>query len=239
MKTIASAFAFSLLLMSLSSAATAQSSLTPAPRNVVQLQANGTVDVQQDLLVLTLGTVQDGKDAATVQSQLRQAVDAALQQARQTEETAKMEVRTGVFSLSPRYGDKQQIAGWQGRAEVVLEGRDFPRITAAAGRVSTMSISGLAFDLSREQRATVERDAQKRAIAEFKRQAEALTKEFGFTSYDLREVAVNSTSHAPGPMPRMMSMQASPVSLMSQESVPVEAGKAEVTVNVSGSVQMQ
>lgn len=240
MKTIASAFAGSILALSalsIANPAGAQSALVPAPHNVLQLQASGTVEVQQDLLVLTLAAVKDGKDAESVQTQLKQALDAALQAVRPSAAAQKMEVRTGAFSLSPRYGDKQNITAWQGRAELVLEGRDFPRITEAAARATTMAISRVAFDLSREQRAAVEQGAQTSAIAQFKRQAEQLSKEFGFSGYSLREVSINSNSSAPGPMPRMAAMQAPLGS--SNAAVPVEAGTAEVTVTVSGSVQMQ
>ena len=48
------------------------------PRNVVQLSASGAVEVQQDELILTLGASADGRDASSVQAQLRQVVDAAL-----------------------------------------------------------------------------------------------------------------------------------------------------------------
>ncbi|MDP2768801.1 MAG: SIMPL domain-containing protein, partial [Giesbergeria sp.] len=74
------------------------------PLNVLQLSASGSVEVQQDLLVLTLGTSRDGKEAGAVQSQLRQALEAALQEARRSAEPGKMDVRTGQFSLYPRHG---------------------------------------------------------------------------------------------------------------------------------------
>ena len=48
------------------------------PQNVLQLSASGSVEVQQDLLVLTLGTSRDGKEAGAVQSQLRQALETLL-----------------------------------------------------------------------------------------------------------------------------------------------------------------
>ncbi|AVO40005.1 SIMPL domain-containing protein [Simplicispira suum] len=239
MKTTRSMFASILFFLAACGAAQAQSSLTPAPQNVMQLEASGTVEVQQDVLVLTLGTVKEGKDAALVQTQLRQALDAALQEARRSAEPQKMEVRTGNFSLSPRYGQNQQITGWQGSAELILEGRDFPRITTAAARVSSMTVSRVAFDLSREQRETVERDAQQQAIARFKAQAQQLSAGFGFGGYGLREVAVHSNSSAPGPRPRMMAMEARGASVSSDAQLPVEAGKASVTVTVSGSVQMR
>lgn len=237
MKTMASFFTASVLALSLIGPAAAQSSLTPAPQNVLQLQSVGSVQVQQDLLVLTLSAVQAGKDANAVQAQLKQALDAALAATRSSAEASKMEVRTGAFSLSPSYNDKRQITGWQGRAELVLEGRDFSRITAAAATATTMTISSVAFDLSGEQRAEVEQGAQTKAIAQFKRQAEQLSKEFGFSSYQLREVSVDSSNSAHAPRQRMVTMS-SPMS-SSQAPVAVEPGKAEVSVTVSGSVQMQ
>ena len=210
---------------------------TMAPHNVVQLSSTGSVDVQQDLLVLTLSTTRDGKDAATVQSQLRQALDAATLEARRRVEPGQMDMRTGSFSLNPRYGQNNQISGWQGSVELVLEGRDFARITHTAARVTTMTIGNVAFDLSREQRAKVERDAQGQAIENFKAKAADLTQAFGFSGFTLREVAVNSNSYAPGPRPRMMAMEAK--SAMADAPITVEAGKSTVTVNVSGSVQMR
>lgn len=219
-------------------AAVAQNSVEmQAPHNVVQLSALGSVDAQQDLLVLTLSTTRDGKDAAAVQSQLRQALDAATLEARRQVEPGQMDMRTGSFNLNPRYGQNNQISGWQGRAELVLEGRDFARITGTAARVTTMTIDNVAFDLSREQRAKVERDAQGQAIENFKTQAADLTRAFGFNGFALREVAVNSNSYAPGPRPRMMAMEAK--SAMADAPITVEAGKSTVTVNVSGSVQMR
>ena len=214
-----------------------QSAGSAEPQNIVQLSASGSVDVQQDLLVLTLSTTREGKDAASVQTQLRQALDAATLEARRQAEPGQMDVRTGSFGLYPRYGQNSQINGWQGRAELVLEGRDFARITGTAARVSTMTIGNVAFDLSRAQRAQVERDAQGQAIENFKTQATDLTRAFGFGGFTLREVAVNSNSYAPGPRPRMMAMEAK--SAMADTPIAVEAGKSTVTVNVSGSVQMR
>ena len=51
-------------------------------------------------------------------------------------------------------------------------------------------------------------------------------------------MAVNSNEMSPGPRPRMMAAEAK-VASFSDSAVPVEAGKAQVTVNVSGSVQMR
>ena len=238
MKRTTKLIAISALLASAGGVFAQNNATVSEPRNVVQLSASGTVEVQQDLLVLSLATTKEGADAATVQTQLKQALDAALAEAKRNAQPGQLDVRTGPFGLYPRYGKDSKITGWQGRAELVLEGRDFARITATAGKIQSMSISQIAFDLSREARAKVEGEAQTQAIEQFKARAAELAKGFGFSNYSLREVAVNSNEMLPGPRPRMMAMEAKAGSF-SDAPVPVEAGKAQVVVNVSGSVQMR
>ena len=215
-----------------------QNQAVPEPRNVAQLSARGAVEVQQDELILTLGASADGKDAANVQAQLRQVVDAALKVARSQAEAPQMEVRTGQFSLYPRNGRNGEITGWQGRAELVLQGRDFARITATAARIQGMPIANVGFGLSRSESERAEREAQSQAIEAFKARAATLTKAFGFAGYALREVSVSSQGQMPLPRQRMMAMEAK-ISSMADSALPVEAGKSTVEVTVSGSVQMR
>ena len=205
-------------------------------RNVAQLSASGTVEVQQDLLAISLVTSRDGQDASAVQSQLRQALDAALTQAKAAAAPDLMAVRTGNFSLYPRYGKDGKINGWQGSAELILEGKDFARITGTAGKIQTLNMGGVSFALSREQRAKVEGEAQAQAIERFKAKASEISTAFGFGGYSLREVSFNINDQGPTPRPRAMAMSAR--SDMSDAPVPVEAGKSTVQVVVSGSVQM-
>lgn len=207
-----------------------------ALKNVAQLSASGSVEVQQDLLSISLTTSRDGQDAGTVQTQLKQALDAALTQARQAALPGQMDVRTGNFSLYPRYGKDGKINGWQGSTELVLEGKDFPRITGTAGKIQTLSLGSVGFALSREQRARVEGEAQTQAIERFKAKASEVSSAFGFGGYALREVSINTNDQ--GPMPRMRAMAMSAKSEMADAPVPVEAGKSTVLVSISGSVQM-
>jgi predicted secreted protein len=218
-------------------AAAAQSVTLAPPQNVLQLSANATVEVQQDLLTMTLGTSREGADAATVQRELRGALDAALAEARKSAQPGQLDLRTGNFNLAPRYSREGKMTGWRGTASLVLEGRDFPRITQAAARITTLSISGIGFGLSREQQAKTETEAQSVAIDNFKQRADELAKGFGFAGYTLREVAVNA--HLGGPVqPRAMAME-SMAKAGADAPVAVEAGKANVVVNVSGSVQLK
>jgi predicted secreted protein len=223
--------------VALAAATGALAQLLPPPQNVLQLSASGSVEVQQDLLTLVLTTTKEGADPNVVQAQLKAALDTALAEARKPAQAGQLDVRTGNFALHPRYdrgGGK--IANWQGTAELVLEGRDFPRITQTAGRIQTMTLGGISFGLSREQRAKVEGEAQMIAIERFKAKAGELAKGFGFSGYSLREVAVNANDQ--GFVPRQRMMAEGQVASASMP-VPVEAGKSTVMVTVSGSVQLR
>ena len=212
--------------------------LTPPPLlNVVQLSASGSVDVQLDLLAISMSTTWEGAEAAAVQAQLKTALDEALAQARRSAQPGLLDIRTGNFSLLPRYGEDGKITVWQGSAELVLEGRDFARISAAAGEIQTLAVGNVSFALSREQRAKVEGDAQTQAIDRFKTKAGEIAKSFGFNGYTLREVSVNANDQSFLPRPHVMALQSRAAS--SEAPVPVEAGKTSVVVTVAGSVQLK
>ena len=208
-----------------------------AVQNVAQLSASGSVEVQQDLLSIAMNTTASGADANAVQTQLKQALDAALAIARPAVSPGQLDLRTGNFSLYPRYDKNGKINGWQGSTELVLDGRDFSRITSTAGKIQSLTIGNVSFTLSREQRTKVEAQAQAIAIDLFKAKALEVSKSFGFTGYTLREVSINANDQSFQPRPRAMAIQAK--SAESDSAVSVEAGKSTVLVNVSGSVQMR
>lgn len=217
----------------------AQPARTELPANVLVISASGQLDVPQDWLTMNLTTSRDGGDAATVQTQLRQAVDAALAIAKPLAAAKQMEVRSGSFGVYPRHGSNGRITGWQGSAELVLEGRDFLRISSTAGKIPSMGIGQVAFSLSREAQQKLESEAQAMAIERFKAKAAEVAKGFGFNGYTLREVSVSSVDQGERPVyGRPMAAQAK-VSMSSDAPLPVEAGKSQVTVTVSGSIQLR
>lgn len=209
---------------------------TVAPQNVVMISASATVEVPKDQLSVVFSTTREGTDAAQVQAQLRQALDTALTEARKAARPGQLDVQTGNFSLYPRYNPKGGTNGWQGTAELVVEGRDMPAISQLAGRIQTLTIARTSFGLSREAREKVDADVTAEAIARFKLKAEQVARQFGFAGWGLREVTVQGTDQqAPVPVMRALAMKAPGAA---DESLPVEAGKTSVTATVSGSVQL-
>ena len=256
----ASNAALAVLLIGLLGAASApaQSLSLPPPQNVLVLAADASAEVVQDTLTIALQTTREGADAAAVQSQLRQTLDAALAEARKAVRPGQLAVRTGAFSIYPRYAVKpvagNSIIGWQGRAELLLEGRDIGAISQLAGRLGSvagsapsgtsanaanpagLTVSRVVFSLSREAREAAEAEVASRAIAAFKARADSYTRQFGFAAYSLREVSVGS-GDVSTPVAQMRSVRTMSAQAV-DEAQPVEAGKATVTVNVSGSIQL-
>ncbi|WP_397532492.1 SIMPL domain-containing protein [Roseateles sp.] len=206
-------------------------------RDALNLSVSANQEVARDVLSLVFSTTKEGADAGAVQAALKQALDAALAEARKAAKPGQVEVQTGNFSLYPRYAPKGGgINGWAGSAELLVEGKDATAIAQLSGRISTLSIARVGWGLSREAREKVEADVAAQAISRFKARAADYSRQFGYGGYTIGEVSVNAQDGGVMPMaaPAMRYKSAALV----EEALPVEAGKATVSVTVSGVVQM-
>jgi predicted secreted protein len=235
--TIRHSIASMLSLAPLMAAAQAPAPAAPALEGVLSLTASATVEIPQDWMTLTLAAQREGSDANAVQTQLKQAVDAALAEARRAAKPGQVEVQTGSFSVHPRYGNKGQITGWQGRTELIVEGRDMTAIAQLSGRISSMTIARVAYGLSREAREKVESEVSAQAVARFRAKAAELARHFGYGNHAIREVSVSTdAAEAPSPYPKVAMMSRAE---SADVALPTEPGKGTVTATVNGSVQMK
>jgi predicted secreted protein len=215
--------------------ALSQAQNLPAATQRVNLASSASVQVAQDLLTLSLSVVREGSDAHTLQSQINAALESALQLARRVAKPGQMEVRSGQFNLSPRYGRDGKLSGWQGSAGLILEGRDFARITETAGKLQTLTVASIHFGLTPQQFQTAQAKAQAQAIAQFRSNAGDVAKGFGFSDYTLGEVHIGAETPAPMVRQRMLAS----ASMASDAPIAAEGGTSQVTVTVSGSVQLK
>lgn len=207
------------------------------PAGVVNLMSSASVEVAKDWMTATLSVTRDGPDANAVQSGLKQALDTALAEARKVAKPGQVEVQTGNFSMFPRYSKSGPISGWQGSAELMIEGRDMLAISQLVGRIGSMTVARVMYGLSREQREKAEGDVAAQAIVRYRAKAAEYARQFGYSAYAIREVNVSTNEPQMGnPMQVMRNRAMSSAS--AEEALPVEVGKALVTVNVNGSVQL-
>jgi len=204
--------------------------------NQLSLSASATAEVTNDVLVITFSTQREGADPASLQAHLTQALNSALAEARKVARPGQVDISTGNFSVQPRYTGKDEPMKWQGVVELRAEGKDFEALAQLVGRIRTLSVAQVGYRLSREAREKVEAEVGTQAITRFRSQAEAHAKAFGFNSVTLRAVEVNTSASSGPPMPRFRA--ASAEMAMAAPPLPVQAGTSEVSVVVSGSVQM-
>lgn len=214
-------------------AAHAQSA--PERRNQVSFSTSSTQEVTQDLLVVTLQAHREGNVASEVQTALKQQLDAALKEARSAARPDLMDVRTGSFSVHPRYNPQGRIIGWQGQAQLVLQGTDMARIGQTAGRLQSMNIVGVHYGMSRALKERFESELTAQAIESFRNKAQDMARAFGFASYNLGEIHVQSGEPGFEGRPVMMMAKARDADVAAAP-LPVEPGKGSVTVTVSGHV---
>ncbi len=238
LRSVFKAFPVALVLGALSPGLQAQSPVPPPElAQLLNLSASAVQQASQDWLRVVVRTTLDGADAMGVQRQLKKALDEALQQLGPQVQPRQLEVSTGAFGVQPRYSDKGRVIGWQGQADLVIEGRDFARIAQAVAQVPRMPVESAQFSLSREGRQKLEAEVQSQAVQNFRQRAQALARDFGFAGYTLRQVNVSSAER-PEPVAQarmMVTADAAPA----PSPIPLVAGKDEVRITVSGSIQLR
>jgi predicted secreted protein len=217
--------------------AQAQTFLPAERHNVVSFSSTVQQEVTHDMLTLTLQATRSGAVAAEVQADLKRALDGALTQARFAAKPGDMDVRTGQFSIQPMYSNSGKINAWQGVAQLVLQGRDMARIAQTAGKLNQLNIVNVAYGLSRETQQQYQTEMVNQAIEAFRARAQQMAKAFGFAHYTLGEVSVQ-TGDA-GYQMRPMMMKSAMMADGAEAAVPIEPGKGEINVTVSGHVILQ
>ena len=213
----------------------AQSVVQAQPSGVLSLSAQASADVPQDVVDITLFYEQEAQDPASLTSVLNQRADAALRQAKGVDNVT---AHSGSFTVYPSTDRDGRISAWRGRTEVVLESKDFAAASKLAGKMSdSMQVGSVAFSLSPEAQRAAEQKLSTQAIASFKQQAQSSAQAFGYSGYAIREVNIGHNGSSPRPV---MMMAARNMSADAKMSAPMalEGGTSTVTVNVSGSVQM-
>lgn len=215
------------------STAHAQSGNEAPMAGVLTLDAQATTEVPQDTVHITLFAEQQGTDPAAVSAALNKRATEAVNIAKRQSD---VDVQTGSVSLYPTSDRDGKISAWRGRTELLLKSKDF----AAASRLATqlagqMQMGGVAFSLSREAQQAVQAKLTDEAIASFRTQAQSNARAFGYNGFTIRQVQIGQNAPM---MPRPYMMMAAKADIAAAPSMPLEGGKTQVTVTVSGSVQM-
>jgi predicted secreted protein len=213
-------------------AASAAARAEPAPasaRPQATLSAEATTEVAQDQVRITLAAEVSGATQEQVSQALNQRLGDTMQQARGH---AGIEAQTGAYRIWPMNDRDGKLSEWRGRAEILLQSRDFAAASQLAADLSGhMPVVGLAFSVSESRRSAAEQKLLGQAVAAFRSRAQALARALGFADYRLKTLDLGGSGALPAPAaPRMMAMAAS------GSPVPLEGGREPVTVSLRGTI---
>ena len=204
----------------------------------LHLSASAQTEVRQDWLVVTLHARHQAADAAVVQQRLQVLQDRALAAIRTEVNAEQFQLQTGSFRIYPRYGRDGKIQHWEGVSELIVQGRDVPRITRIAANTRDWTVANMYFELSRSAREQAEQALMQEAITQFNAKAQALANGFGFKTFDLHEVHLNAESQSP--MHASIRMSADVLQAgQAQPPLSAEPGQSPVNVNLSGAVRLR
>lgn len=205
----------------------------------IVVQGTGEVQVTPDLVRLTLGVENQGREASGVAQENARKTDALIK-AVKAAGVADKDVRTANFSLNPQYdynnqkaGQAPTIVGYQASNTVLVTIRkiaDAGKVIDAAVQAGGNAANGVAFDLNDDTRDTAENAALQKAILDATRKAQVIAKAAGVSNIAL--VAVQEGVAAPPPIRPLFRMSAMAAGAPAP-STPVEAGQQTVTASVT------
>lgn len=198
------------------------------------LNAQASAPISQDTVKITLATEISDVSQAKAASRLSKTLDSVMKQVKDTDKVknATIKVTSGNYQLWPLNDKDGKISSWHGRAEILLESRDFSAASDLAGALSDrMPVANLNFSVSPQARSRQEHELLADAARAFRDRAQAVTDAFGFARYTIRNVQVGGAGAQHQPAPRAMAM-----SLQKSADIPLEGGTETVIVTVRGSI---
>ena len=199
------------------------------------LQASASKQVLQDEVRFVFAHEAKGNSAAEVNRLLAQAIE----QARGAVKNANgFSLSNGSFRTSPVYNKDGRTDSWQGRAELVLTSKDLSAAESALGVLGAqLAISSIQFSLSNAKRKEVEQALLTEAAQAFQNRAQAAALAFGFKTYKIISLDLNSPSGASnGPMLMRSAAPMSAPHAADALKLALEPAQVLVSVDVSGKV---
>lgn len=204
--------------------------------NQVELRAEVSREVPNDLMSARLAVEAHDTSPAEVAAALNRATAEAIITAAAFD---RVKAQTGQTYTYPVYDQSQRLVGWRGRAEVRVESQDFQALAQLAAKLQpTMQLGGIAFTISPAQRRKVESELITEAVDAFRARAVIAQRALGGSSYRIRRVALD-TGGTPPPRP-FATMRAAPAAAGGGAPPPVfEGGETRVEVTAIGLIEVE
>jgi len=203
---------------------------------VIVTTGQASIDMAPDVAWVSIAAESRAATPAAAQQGSAQAM-AAVQTALTSAGIDRADVRTTGYSVQPdmeRTGGRSRIIGYIARNQIEVRVLDLTRLGAvidAAGASGATSMAGLRFDLA--DRATVERDALRRAVEDAIAKARAIADGARVTLGPIVRIDEQG-QYRPVYAPEMMQLSAAP-----PPDTPISPGQVQVSAQVTLTVQIR
>ena len=199
----------------------------------INLSANASTRVDNDILVAVLYVQKEGDDLPALSGEVNKIISQAVEQSKKV---PNIIVQTMSYYSSP-VNKKIRMVGWNVRQSIRLESRDTARLTRLIGELQNkLAIESVSYNVSPESRRKVEERLISEAISAFNQRANLITKDLGRTKYRLVNMNVNTA----GEPIRPMRMRSAPMMAEAAIKAPTfEAGQQTIQVNIQGTIELQ
>jgi predicted secreted protein len=213
---------------------TAQSAAPVGNGPQLELTAEASREVANDLMTATMAIDATDASPVTLASLLNRTTADALRVAGEFNE---VRARSGGSQTYPVFDRQNKQTGWRGRAEVRLESRNFQQMAQLVAKLqATMQLGGIAFSVSPEVRRQMENELINEAVAAFRTRADIASKAVGARGYRIRRLAIHTGGS--GPVPRPMARM-SPAMADAVSAPAFEGGTSQVQVSAQGMVEAE
>lgn len=201
--------------------------------DMIQLTASASTEVAQDELSAVLQIMITGSDPQAAADEVNQRMLKLMDELKGED---SLEYSTTAYNSYPRYDDGK-ISQWQVSQQLRVNSQDFDAFTQFITRAqSHATVQNMQFSLSEAMAEKYKNQLTRNAIDRFREKAELVQEQFDKSGYRLVNLNINDDGFGPRPMMESMMMRAD--SQSKQTNVTAEPGKDEVTVTVSGQVQL-
>jgi predicted secreted protein len=200
----------------------------------VDLNASASRDVDNDLLIAVVFAEVEANVQADAADDVNEAIAWAAGRARGVN---GIEVQTTNYSTRPVYANGRRIVGWVARQSLRLESTDAEALSQLLGelqqRVAVQSINYSLSDAARDQ---AEETLIAEALTQFKRRAELIAGELGRDGFKIVRLSVgnNGAVFVTGARSRALAFSEADVA-----PPEIEAGTQTLSVNVSGTIELE
>ncbi len=218
-------FMWLLALLPLAAAAQEQ----PTLFDQISLQAEASQTVANDRMRALLSVQDEDRDPARLAERINQTMQWALEKARAVE---GITAETTGYRTQPVYRDGT-LSHWRASQTLSLESGEFPALSRLAGSLQErLTVQSMQFTVSEASRRAMENQLIDEALSAFRARADRVSSNFNAGGWRIVHLHINTPGGGPGPIALYRAEAA-------DRTMPaVEAGTSEVTVNISGTVQL-